>query len=78
MSTILVNHREAIAKLSRRHSVQRLISFVSAIQDDSWPRESDVDLLVEFAPVGRSVETHAFLIYLMSHRENLAPWQTSY
>lgn len=68
MTNILENHKEAIAKLSRKHSVQWLFPFGLAIKTHSRPGESDVDLLVEFAPIGRRVKLHAFLRCLMSQR----------
>ncbi len=77
MTTILEDHKEAIAKPSHKYSVQWLFTFGSAIKDDSRPRESVVDLLGEFAPFGRRVKLHAFLRCLMSHRESPAPRQIS-
>jgi predicted nucleotidyltransferase len=52
MTALLENHEEAIAELCRKHSVQKLFAFGSAIRDDFRPGESDVDHLVEFAPIG--------------------------
>jgi len=46
MNSLLENHKEAIAELCRKYSVQRLFAFGSAIRDDFRPGESDVDLLV--------------------------------
>jgi predicted nucleotidyltransferase len=68
MTTILENHKEAIGKLSYKYSVQWLFAFGSDIRGDSRPRESDVDLLIEFAPISRRVKLHAFLICLTSQR----------
>ncbi len=47
---VLRDKREAIAELCARHGVSRLDAFGSALRDDFRPGESDVDLLVEFAP----------------------------
>jgi predicted nucleotidyltransferase len=47
---VLQDKREAIAELCARHGVARLDAFGSALRDDFRPGESDVDLLVEFAP----------------------------
>jgi hypothetical protein len=58
MTAILENHKEAIAELCRKYSVQRLFAFGSAIRDDFRPGESDVDLLVEFAPIGGHAKFH--------------------
>jgi predicted nucleotidyltransferase len=60
MTTLLDNHEEAIAELCRKYSVQKLFAFGSAIRDDFRPGESDVDLLVEFAPVGGHAKFHAY------------------
>jgi predicted nucleotidyltransferase len=40
---------EELAELCRRHRIQRLAVFGSALRDDFGP-ESDLDLLVEFDP----------------------------
>lgn len=41
--------QEKIAELCRRHHIQRLALFGSALRDDFKP-DSDVDILVEFHP----------------------------
>ncbi len=64
MTTLLDNHEEAIAELCRKYSVQKLIAFGSAIRDDFRPGESDVDLLVEFAPIGGHAKFHAYYAML--------------
>ncbi len=50
MVDALHEKREAIAELCAKHGVARLDAFGSALRDDFRPGESDVDLLVEFAP----------------------------
>lgn len=60
MTALLENHEEAIAELCRKYSVQKLFAFGSAIRDDFRPGESDVDLLVEFAPIGGHAKFHAY------------------
>lgn len=60
MTTRLDNHEEAIAELCRKYSVQNLFAFGSAIRDDFRPGESDVDLLVGFAPIGGHAKFHAY------------------
>ena len=60
MTALLENHKEAIAGLCRKYSVQKLYAFGSAIRDDFRPGESDVDLLVEFAPIGGHAKFHAY------------------
>ena len=60
MTGLLENHKDAIAGICRKYSVQRLYAFGSAIRDDFRPGESDVDLLVEFAPIGGHAKFHAY------------------
>jgi predicted nucleotidyltransferase len=48
---VLQDKREAIAELCARYGVARLDVFGSALRGDFRPGESDVDLLVEFAPM---------------------------
>jgi len=51
MVTLLENKTDDIAALCRKYNVVRLYAFGSALRDDFRPGESDVDLLVEFAPM---------------------------
>ena len=51
MVRLLTDKRQAIAEACARHHVARLDVFGSALRDDYRPGESDVDLLVEFAPL---------------------------
>lgn len=44
-------NREAIAEFCRRHQIRKLSLFGSVLRDDFDPRDSDIDVLVEFAPV---------------------------
>jgi uncharacterized protein len=60
MNGLLEDHNDAIAGLCRKYSVQRLFAFGSAIRNDFRPGESDVDLLVEFAPIGGHAKFHAY------------------
>ena len=60
MINVLENQKRAIAKLCRKYNVERLFAFGSAIRDDYRPGESDVDLLVEFAPIGGHAKFHAY------------------
>jgi predicted nucleotidyltransferase len=41
--------REHLAAFCRRHRIRRLALFGSVLREDFWP-DSDVDVLVEFAP----------------------------
>lgn len=50
MVSVLEDNRDAIAELCVRDGVVRLDVFGSALGADFRPGESDVDLLVEFAP----------------------------
>jgi len=49
--SVLESEREAIAKLCARYGVARLEVFGSALRDDFRRDKSDLDLLVEFAPM---------------------------
>ena len=51
MTGVLESNREMIAKVCARHGVVRLDAFGSALREDFRPDESDLDLLVEFAPM---------------------------
>ena len=51
MTGVLESNREMIAKVCARHGVVRLDAFGSALCEDFRPGESDLDLLVEFAPM---------------------------
>ena len=48
---VLQDQQQAIVALCARFGVVRLDVFGSALRDDFRPGESDVDLLVEFAPL---------------------------
>jgi uncharacterized protein len=48
---LLQSKRAAIAEACARHGVARLEVFGSASRDDFTAEESDLDLLVEFAPI---------------------------
>ncbi len=60
MVAVLEDKTDAIAALCRKYSVVRLYAFGSALRDDFRPGESDIDLLVEFAPIGGHAKMHAF------------------
>ena len=60
MVAVVEDKREAIAALCRKHGVVRLFVFGSALRDDFRPGESDVDLLVEFGPMGGHAKAHAY------------------
>ena len=51
MIDLLESQCGAIAEVCSRHGVRRLDVFGSALRDDFHPEESDVDFLVEFAPM---------------------------
>lgn len=51
MIALLESKRESIAKVCARYRVTRLDAFGSALRDDFKPDESDLDLLIEFAPM---------------------------
>jgi len=52
MQPIITENRDKIVELCRTHHVRRLSVFGSAVRDDFDPANSDVDLLVEFGPLG--------------------------
>jgi predicted nucleotidyltransferase len=60
MVAVLENKLDAIAALCRKYGVVRLHVFGSALREDFRPGESDVDLLVEFGPIGGHAKAHAF------------------
>jgi predicted nucleotidyltransferase len=60
MLAVIEDKREAIATLCRKFGVVRLFVFGSALRNDFRPVESDVDLLVEFGPLGGHAKAHAY------------------
>ena len=60
MVAVLDDKTEAIAALCRKYSVVRLYAFGSVVREDFRPGESDIDLLVEFAPIGGHAKMHAY------------------
>ena len=52
MQPIITDNQERIIELCKTHHVRRLSAFGSAVRDDFEPGRSDVDLLVEFEPLG--------------------------
>ena len=52
MQQIIIQNRDKIADICRAHHVRRLSVFGSAARDDFDAATSDVDLLVEFDPLG--------------------------
>jgi len=67
----LQDKREAIAELCARYGVARLDVFGSALRDDYRPGESDVDLLVEFAPMDGYAKAVAYFDLLEALQELL-------
>ncbi|MDO9557197.1 MAG: nucleotidyltransferase domain-containing protein [Coriobacteriia bacterium] len=51
MVRMLEDKRQAIVRACLRFDVSRMHVFGSALRDDFRPGESDIDLLVEFAPM---------------------------
>jgi predicted nucleotidyltransferase len=52
MRQFIKDSQAEIAELCRAHHVRRLSVFGSAVREDFDPSRSDVDLLVEFEPIG--------------------------
>jgi hypothetical protein len=72
MVTVLETKRDVIAALCARHGVARLDVFGSALGDDFRPGESDVDLLVDFAPMDSHALVDAYFGLLDELRALLA------
>ena len=72
MVSVLEDKRQAIAEACARHRVLRLDVFGSALRDDFRPEESDVDLLVEFAPMNPHELVDAYFDLLDELRALLA------
>jgi len=60
VTSLLNSNRQAIAELCARHGVTRLEAFGSALRDDFRPGESDLDLLVDFAPMAPYARVDAY------------------
>lgn len=61
MTGLLIEHRDQIADLCRRHHVLRLEAFGSAARADFDPAASDLDFLVEFQPLPPGQRADAYL-----------------
>ena len=72
MVSVLEDKRQAIVEACARHGVLRLDVFGSALRDDFRPGESDVDLLVEFAPMNPHELVDAYFDLLDELRALLA------
>lgn len=72
MVSVLEDKRQAIAEACARYRVLRLDVFGSALRDDFRPGESDVDLLVEFAPMNPHELVDAYFDLLDELRALLA------
>jgi len=68
---VLHEKQQAIAALCARFGVVRLDVFGSALRDDYRPGESDLDLLVEFAPMEPRQLADAYFGLLDALRELL-------
>jgi len=68
---VLQDKRDAIAELCARYGVARLFVFGSALRDDFTPGESDLDLLVEFAPMDGYAKAVAYFDLLEALQELL-------
>ncbi len=51
MVRVLEDKQQAIAQACQRCGVLRMYAFGSVLRDDFRPGDSDIDLLVEFAPM---------------------------
>ena len=60
MTGFLESQRETIAAACAKYGVLRLDAFGSAVRGDFRPRDSDVDLLVEFGPMDPHARVDAY------------------
>lgn len=60
MVSIINVHLGDLARLCERHKVRRLAVFGSAVRADFDPESSDLDFVVEFAPLGPSEHKDAY------------------
>ena len=60
MLEVLLEKRDRIVAACVRHNVSRLDVFGSALRDDYRPGESDIDFLVEFAPMDPYARADAY------------------
>ena len=71
MVHLLEDEREAIAALCERDAVAGMYVFGSALRDDFRPGGGDIDLLVEFAPLGPYEKARAYFGLLAELKELL-------
>ncbi len=71
MTAVLEAKRDEIAALCVKHFVVKLYAFGSALRDDFRPGESDVDFLVEFAPIGGYPKAREYFAMLQELQELL-------
>ncbi len=67
----LTRRREQISQLCVRHGVAQLHIFGSALRDEFTPDKSDLDLLVEFAPMAPYERVEAYFGMLEELKELL-------
>ena len=60
MTKVLSDNLDRIAAICARHGVARLYAFGSAVRDDYREGESDIDLLVEPAPMQPYARVEAY------------------
>ena len=61
MTISVDEQQDEIAAACRQYCIERLFIFGSAIREDFRPGESDIDLLVEFAPMDVTKKFHIYL-----------------
>ena len=70
MIRLVENHRETIQRLCQKYRVARLEIFGSAVNDNNFDsRQSDLDFLVEFLPLGMGQYADAYFGLLESLQE---------
>ena len=69
MTAVLEDRQQAIEVACRRHGVDQLHVFGSALRDDFSTEESDIDLLVEFGSMEAYARVDAYFGLLDELRE---------
>jgi len=82
MQAFLLEKKEEIAELCRKHHVRRLSVFGSAARDDFDPATSDVDVIVEFGDVPEEQYSdnkwalHDELVSRFNRKVDLLTWES--
>ena len=69
MIDLIQNNINAISDACKKHHVKQLFVFGSAVRDNDFTSESDIDVLVNFESL--PVETNEQLFYVIENRDKL-------